>query len=218
MRRVRFGCPLLAVTLAMSVLVASSAHAALVGDPTSDAANVDSSLSSLSATDAFHWLNPIAPSSGDTAKLDASLLNYLTVEVCEVTNAGCATVQMFASAGVSSEQLRIEKTGKVGGYYIVTWDTQKAKQSLTKNYRIIVSMPGLELGSIELAPPTYKTFGRTWPIKFLVENNPAIRVRLLRHSREVGLSDRQCPAPRVWRHRRGSSRLTSWRRRTVHRC
>ena len=133
----------------------------------------------FSAADAFHWLDPIAPSSGDTSNLDASLLNYLKVEVCQVTGGGCTTVKTFTSTGSSAEQLRIVKVGSSGGYYIVNWDTQKSKISLNATYRIIVSIPGLELGSIDLAPATYRTFGRTWPIKFLVEKDPAIQAHLL---------------------------------------
>lgn len=141
MARVSVLRPLMTVAVVMSVLVGVPAHA--VGtNPASGAAAMQLPPSSFSAADAFHWLDPIAPSSGDTARLDAALLNYLTVEVCEVTNAGCPTVRTFTSRGASSEQLRIVKTGNAGGYYIVNWDTRKAKISLTTSYQIIVSMPG----------------------------------------------------------------------------
>jgi hypothetical protein len=133
-----------------------------------------------SATDAFHWLDPIAPASGDLTKLDHSLLASLTVDVCQVSGTECWIVKSFTSAGTSAEQLRIITSGQ-GSYYIVNWDAQKANISRSETYRISVTVPGLQLGSIDLGPSLYNTFGRTWPIKFLVENNPVIRVRIMRH-------------------------------------
>lgn len=38
----------------------------------------------------------------------------------------------------------------------------------------------MPLGEIDLTPDRYNTFGRTWPIKFLIEKDPALRVRLMR--------------------------------------
>lgn len=177
---------LLAVLLILGSLIASpsvrTAIANTFGQPPQEA-TVEPAAEvytvGFSAEEAFHWLDPIAPSSGDTSDLDASLLHHLTVEVCEVTGNGCTTVKTFSSAGSSAEQLRIMKVGSTGGYFIVNWDTQKAKISLNATYRIVVRIPGLQLGSIDLAPVTYRTFGRTWPIKFLVEKDPVIRTVLL---------------------------------------
>lgn len=134
----------------------------------------------FSEQDAFHWLEPIQPNTGDLANLDRTLLNHLTVQVCMVTGTGCQTMKIFNSAGVGSEQLRIITTGQ-GSHYIANWDSQKAGISRTETYRLSVSIPGIELGTIDLTPNIYNTWGRTWPIKFLVENNPVIRVRIMRH-------------------------------------
>ena len=40
-------------------------------------------VSSVSTSDSFHFLEPLAPNAGDPTKFDASLLNYLTVEICD---------------------------------------------------------------------------------------------------------------------------------------
>jgi hypothetical protein len=132
---------------------------------------------------AFHFLEPLAPRSGEPTKFDASLLNYLVVEVCEENGSTCTVDKTFTAQSSSSTQLRIETTGKDGSYYIANWDTSKFNLN-RKTYMVRVSIADLELGSIELTPDVYLKFGRTWPIKFLVEKDPAIRVRLMRSLRK----------------------------------
>src|SRR6476661_785906 len=126
----------------------------------------------------FHFLEPLATRAGDPTKFDASLLNYLSVEVCQVTSAGCTVVKTFDSRTATSEQLRIESGGG-WTYFITNWDTQRANLN-NKTYRVRVLFAGLQLGSLDLTPDVYTRFGRTWPIKFLVEKDPALHVRLVR--------------------------------------
>ena len=133
---------------------------------------------SISNLDSFHFLPPLAPKAGDPSKFDASLLNYLTVEVCQVDGANCPVVKTFTAQSASSERLRIVTSGKEI-YYTVNWDTQKFNLN-GKTYRVSVFAADLPLGTIDLAPDVYKTFARTWPIKFLIESDPVIRVRVTR--------------------------------------
>jgi hypothetical protein len=94
---------------------------------------------------AFHFLEPLAPSAGNFADFDASLLNYLLIEVCELNSSDCQLIKTFTAQNSSSEQLRIETSGQ-NSYYVVNWDTQKAKIRTDKSYRIRVVLARLELG------------------------------------------------------------------------
>ena len=131
------------------------------------------------ALDSFRFLPPLAPGWGDPDKFDASLLNYLLVEVCEVNGSSCPVIKTFTAQGAGSEQLRIETNGKDGTYYIANWDTTKFAFN-RKTYRVRGILGDLQLGAIDLSPDIYNTFGRTWPIKFSIEADPVLRVRLLR--------------------------------------
>ena len=132
---------------------------------------------SLTNVSSFHWLDPIAPSSGDPSKFDPSILNGLSVDVCQVNSSNCTAFKTFTAQGASSEQLRIISNGSTS-YYIANWDTSKVKLN-DKTYRVTVTLAGLPLGSIDLVPNVYARFGRTWPIKFLIEKNPVLRTRYL---------------------------------------
>jgi len=149
-----------------------------------DAEAIGKSLDQVSATvsptlnsDAFHFLEPLAPRAGNPENFDPSLLNYLSVEICRVSQSDCAVVKTFTSQGAGSDQLRIETVPRAGSYYIANWSSQNTNR---ETYRIIVMLAGLQLGAVDLTPDVYNTFGRTWPIKFLVEKDPVLRVRLLR--------------------------------------
>jgi hypothetical protein len=126
----------------------------------------------------FHFLAPLGPEAGDPAKFDASLLDELIVTICRVETTGCTEVKALTSASSLSERLRIGLTNGKPSYYLANWDVSKIK--LTPwTFRVAVTLAGLQLGSIDVGPATYKSFGRTWPIKFRIENNPTIRVRVL---------------------------------------
>src|SRR5687767_13695954 len=123
-------------------------------------------------SNAFHFLSPLAPNSGDPADLDESLLDYLSVEVCEVNGNTCSIVRTFTSQGSGSEVLRIS-----GGSYIVNWQAPTEVRTNLKTYRVRVEMAGLQLGETDITPSMKGSLGRTWPIRFLVENDPAVRIR-----------------------------------------
>jgi hypothetical protein len=182
--------------LIATLVLCLTATAAMLASPAAAGRLVESLRSNFAAPDAadrpqppapapaaaqnvasFHFLEPLAARSGDPSKFDPTLLNNVTVEVCEVTSAGCSTVKTFTSAGAASEQLRIESSGG-WTYYIVNWDTVRVALN-NKTYRVRVIYIGLELGSIDLTPDVYTRFGRTWPIKFLIEKDPALRLRRL---------------------------------------
>lgn len=126
----------------------------------------------------LHFLEPLAPASGDPARFDGSLLDALVVSICRIEVAGCQELKTITSASSLSERLRIGKD-QTGSYYIANWDTSKLKLP-PFSYRVGVSLEGLALGSIDVEPGEYKSFGRTWPIRFRVDRDPAIHVRLLR--------------------------------------
>ena len=149
---------------------------ALLGDLSQPAPVVDNVTANISS---FHFLEPLATRSGDFSKFDPSLLNYLTVDVCEVSSSDCRVVTTFTSSNSSSAQLRITTDGG-NSYYLVNWDTSKFNLG-RKTYRVRVTTANLQLGSVDLTPDVYTKFGRTWPIKFLIEKDPVIRVRLLRY-------------------------------------
>lgn len=130
----------------------------------------------------FHFLPPLAPATGDPTRFDPSLLNQLSVEVCEVTASGCTLVKTFTSQSPNSERLKIESNNRDGSYYIAAWDTSRVSLN-NKTYRVKVLLPLLQLGSIDLTRNVYTRFGRTWPIKFRVDKDPALRVRQLRSLR-----------------------------------
>jgi hypothetical protein len=131
----------------------------------------------VSYVDSFHFLEPLAPRAGDPAKFDPSLLTYLQVGVCEVTAVDCIPVKTFTAQGSMSERIRTERGGG-WTYYIVNWDTQRVNLG-DKTYRIEVNAAGIPLGSVDLTPDVYRTFGRTWPIKFLIERDPELHIRIL---------------------------------------
>jgi len=144
----------------------------------SDAAKdpIEYGSDSLTNVSSFHWLDPIAPSSGDPSKFDDSLLNYLKVEICSVGLSECTLVKTLTAQTSTSERLRIEKSGG-WTYYIGNWDTQKVTLG-NKTYRVRVFAADILLGEVELTPDVYKTFGRTWPMKFLIEKDPKLRVQI----------------------------------------
>lgn len=66
--------------------------------------------SSNSNLDSFHFLEPLAPNGGDLQKFDGSLLNYLTVEVCEVSGSGCPVLHLTRPRfGTASYRYRTEE-------------------------------------------------------------------------------------------------------------
>ena len=126
----------------------------------------------------FRFINPIASNPIDpTADLDDALLPYLTVSVCRVAGSECIAVRSFNSQGPSAERLRIERKGG-GSYFIVNWDVSRGSIDNLSVYRISVDAAGVDLGSVDLGPSIYKPFGRTWPIKFIVEKDAALRVQV----------------------------------------
>ncbi|MCA1589428.1 MAG: hypothetical protein LC734_03365, partial [Acidobacteria bacterium] len=127
-----------------------------------------------SNSDAFHFLPPLGSGGGNHRKFDPSLVDHLKVELCEVTSNNCVPVRTF-TAHSSPEQIRF-----VGHHYNVNFNAAGANLSNLATYRIVVDVASLQLGSIDITPGMRSGLGATWPIKFLVEKDPAIRVRVLR--------------------------------------
>ena len=125
----------------------------------------------IETSTAFHFLQPIAVPSGDPSKFDPDLLNYLTVDICALTTNGCDPVTKF-----TSPQIRIATTGGYGSFYIANWDTNKSNFNSKRTYRVSVLLIDTVLGSVDLTPAMYSSFGRTWPIKFMIEKDPKLRI------------------------------------------
>src|SRR6185369_970948 len=119
----------------------------------------------------FHFLSPLGVESGDPAKFDPSLLDELLVSICRIDANGCTPVKTLTSASSLSERLRYGPATGTPTYYLANWDTSTVKLA-PSSFRVTVSVDRLELGSLDIGPATYKSFGRTWPIKFRIENNP----------------------------------------------
>lgn len=126
----------------------------------------------------FHWLPPLGAEAGDPAKFDASLLDGLIVSICRVEGSACTEVKTLTSASALSERLRIGQTSGKDSYYLANWDVSKVKLE-PYTFRVTVTIARLQLATLDVGPATYKSFGRTWPIKFRVEKNPTIRTRVL---------------------------------------
>jgi len=118
--------------------------------------------------------------------LDWSLLDFLSVSVCEITGEECLPVADFTSdvAGNDTDHLKI-----VGNKYLVHWKVntgsitqaaelssgQKSSENKNNEFQIKVSAAGLYLGFAEFTVHS----PRTVPIKFSVENHPVIRAHIL---------------------------------------
>ena len=126
----------------------------------------------------FHFLPPLGVESGDPSKFDPSLLSDLVVTICRLDSAGCTVVKTITSSSALAEQLRIMSAGGIQSFYQANWDTSGFKLT-PSTFRIIVTVDGLVLGSVDETAAAYKSFPRTWPIKFRIEKNPVIRVRQL---------------------------------------
>ncbi|HJP88800.1 MAG TPA: hypothetical protein VJ850_07205 [Candidatus Limnocylindrales bacterium] len=182
---------LMAALMVIGALLGAAAPAAARTPvaPSGAAQATDATLAAPLASygEPFHWLPPLGVESGDATKFDASLLNDLVVTICRVEGPACTPVKTLTSTSSLSERLRIGQTSGKDSYYLANWDVSKLKLE-PFTFRLSVTVARLQIGSIDVGPSTYKSFGRTWPIKFRVEKNPIIRVRILH---EAGLSASQ---------------------------
>ncbi|MFN6965020.1 MAG: hypothetical protein ACK4S4_14820 [Pyrinomonadaceae bacterium] len=122
---------------------------------------------------AFRFIEPIGSGSPTAPeRLDTSLLSYLKVEVCRVELGGnCTLVASLTSAGAYG--LR-----SAGSHFIVNWNSNRTTDGRT-TYRVRVLAAGLPLGAVDVPSGTYSRFGMIWPIKFVVERDAALHVRVL---------------------------------------
>lgn len=137
----------------------------------------------------FSFLPPIAPVPEPRAAFDASLLPYLSVEICELTGPHCVAGPLVArftsSSGPGSGRLRVSRHE---GHYLADWHTRGSSVSAGQRYRISVLAARTELGNVDLdvvernrkgardrgdrsahRPGFVIVHGQTVPIKFRVE-------------------------------------------------
>lgn len=170
----------MAALLVVGSLLGAATPAAAITDPAAAGTGSEpaGAIQLADFGEPFHFLAPLGAEAGDPAKFDASLLDGLIVTTCRVEGTACTEVKTLTSASSLSERLRIGMTNGKPSYYLANWDVSKLKLE-PYTFRVTVTVAQLELGSIDVGPATYKSFGRTWPIKFRIENNPTIRIRVL---------------------------------------
>jgi len=124
----------------------------------------------------FRFITPIAPNPHDqNADFDPDLLPSPTLKLAKADGRACTPGESFTST-TAPDRIRIEN--KQGRFFIVNWTTGAGFEN-TPVYRISVDVPGETLGSVDLPPSAYRQWGRTWPIKFIVERDPALWARML---------------------------------------
>ena len=134
----------------------------------------------------FHFFPPIAESSVPVSDRDRSLLDLLTVEICEWTGTACVqpVVQRLTSQTNPPARLGISDDG----IYQALWKTQGDKLDPTRNYRIRVLASGSEIGHVDVdvvAPGghsgpagsnhVYLVAGSTLPVNFVIEKGAGAR-------------------------------------------
>jgi hypothetical protein len=166
---------IVAVAAVLTTSAPGAAHAAVWS-------SLPAPVSTSPSPGAFRFITPIAPLPHDpTANLDAGLLQYLTVTICRVEGVTCTGVKAFHWQGPTSERLRVMTAPRYGSYFIANWDTRGFPLD-DATYRIAVDASGILLGSIDLPAAAYRQLGRTWPIKFIVEQDPALRAQVIHAS------------------------------------
>lgn len=123
----------------------------------------------------LHLLPPLGEDSGNKT-FDRTLTDYLKVSVCEVTSIDdCTIVEEFTSQTLQNHHKGLGFIKLQRHHYHVNWKV--AKGSAGKEFEIHFTVAGLEIRYVTYTPPTHTH--RTVPIKFTIDNNPQIRVRVL---------------------------------------
>jgi hypothetical protein len=125
---------------------------------------------------ALHIWPPFGKDFGNLEKFDPTLLDFLTVSVCEVIADGsCVFVDEFTSCPRAHGQNCIRLTGH---RYHLNWkpDNGKSKKKEPgREYEIRFMVAGLDLGSITYVANNH----RAWPLMFRIDNHPIIRAGVM---------------------------------------
>ena len=130
----------------------------------------------------FYFRLPLAPEATYSGEFDATLLPYLTVEICRLSATDCTGPLVATFNGAprkGAEPLRLDTALE---QYIVNWDTP-AKLDPIPNYRITVLAVGRPIGRVDVDVVASASqvkdvdasrffplvAGRTLPIRFRVE-------------------------------------------------
>ncbi len=119
---------------------------------------------------------PLPPVAGYRDSFDASLLNFLVVDVFEVAQNGNRTLvaQFNNTTGHGSGSLALHPN-----FYKLTWKPSKSQEG--RNFQVRYSIAGLDLGFTPVA-----TAGPgSLPFQFRIDNHPVIRARVL-HDQQKG--------------------------------
>src|SRR5438445_707598 len=141
----------------------------------------------------FYFLPPLVPNPSFSGTFDPTLGPLLAVDVCRVDAGACVTpliASFTSSGGATSASVRLDAAAE---WYSVNWNTKAAALDPSQTYRIRVSVAGLTIGyadvdvvesGSELKNVQTGEFvglldGRTLPIKFRIERDPAIIAHVL---------------------------------------
>jgi len=120
---------------------------------------------------ALHVLPPIGENSGDKNNLDETIIDYLTVSVWQVM--GEDDYLQLAEFTSQKQNRGLDYIKLQGDKYHVNWDI--AKEDIGKEFLIHFTVANLSIGYVTYMPKV----GKTLPIKFRIDNHPAIRARIL---------------------------------------
>jgi ZU5 domain len=134
----------------------------------------------------FHFFPPIAESTVAESARDKSLLDLLSVEICEWNGTAC--VQPVLRRLTSKDDPPAGLTISDDGVYQALWKTQGSNLDPARNYRVRVLASGGELGHVDVdvvgsgrdpaSPAGYVRMnaGSTLPVTFVVEKGIGARV------------------------------------------
>jgi hypothetical protein len=134
----------------------------------------DTGVSSVSVTDAttlgvpgFYFVPPTVPAMpAFSGTFDASVLDRLTVDVCEVDAADeCPDppIANYNGTATGRDAIRLNRAREM---YFVYWNIAPAAAGAGRVYRATVRADGIQLGRIDLADPVA---GRWLPLAFRIE-------------------------------------------------
>jgi uncharacterized protein YjdB len=135
-------------TRSVLLLLATALAVASCSDTSDDLiAPVDVELRTVATSggDAFSFLPPVARGPAPRGAFDATLLPYLSVEICQVEGEDCPVVAALDAAASGPERLRLDDDG---GAYLVVWSTRGLKPG---SYRLTVRAVTLELATLDIA-------------------------------------------------------------------
>lgn len=140
----------------------------------------DPSLSFPPLSEAFRVYPPLGNDRPGAPVFYENMIDFVKITVCETIDGGACNVLAELSSGPAHggrDAIRI-----VDSRFTANWKIER--DSVGRNLEIRFSVAGLELGYVPYVPAAE----RTLPIKFIIEDHPRVRARLL-HEQGHGAMD-----------------------------